>query len=339
MALKKNQMINRFNGRIYFLDNFSKLKDINNFLFQYKFKPYYYYRDIKERGLTRFFLNKLKSQKNIRFLIAFEDNNQPIALIGFSYLPWDSKIFKLKMGRILFVVTSKNVTVETLSTLIDSIIKLLKKEEFDFVDISANTMEVKLTACLGNADFKLMGTSTIYTIDVTNTTFPLTITKGIIFKEIEEVHVPCMLNLAEKAFIEYDANLNRFYADDRLTPQKVGNLYREWFSNCLTGEQADKIFVAEYNTRAVGFIACKIQKLSPINKTIGSVPLNALEKEFRHRGIYKSLVTMALNWFSKNNCNNAEIKTQITTLAPQYVWQKFGGRLVSSEYNFHNWLK
>jgi len=149
-----------------------------------------------------------------------------------------------------------------------------------------------------------------------------------------------VLKLAESAFIEEGGNLNRFYVEDHLSNERVGELYRKWFENCMSGEQADKIFIAEHDKKAVGFIACRIRTASlNINKIIGSVPLNAIEKEYRKKGIYRGLVSRALNWFANNQCTNVEIKTQLTTLGPQYVWQDFGGRLVTSEYDFHKWLK
>jgi len=325
-----------------FLKSIGELEGVEGLVAQYKFKPYYYYVDIQPDVLTKYLLRRLQSQKERMFLAARE--NKILALINFGYLPWDSKIFDLKMGRVFHIILEEDIREEMLLSLLGLFNDEMKKQGYDFVDISVNTREVKLIHNLLRIGFILMGTSIINSINFTNNDRYLSKTKivqkDIIFKEIEEVHISDLLKLAENAFIEEGGNINRFYADNRLCNEKVGKLYRKWFENCISGEQADKIFIAEHDKKAVGFIACKIQTtFLNTNKIIGSVPLNAIKKEYRKKGIYKDLLSMALKWFASNGCSNVEIKTQLTTLGAHYVWEDFGGRLVSSEYNFHKWLK
>jgi hypothetical protein len=321
-----------------FLNNLDELNGAEAFLSAYKFKPYHYYHDIVPERLSEFFRTKLKGGKEMRFLAAFE-SNKIIIIISFCYLPWDSEIYNLRMGRILFTIVKENVNQRVLSKSLKAVTQEMRSEGFDFVDISVNTHEIKTVHALESNGFRFMGTSVIYGINMTNKTITPIRPKGIIFKEIEKSHVQEMLKLAKNAFVKYGINLNRFYLDMKLPREKVSLMYKEWLANCISDEQADKVFIAELGKKAIGFIACKIENESEIGKRIGRVPLNAVAKEYSGRGLYKGLVAKSLKWFIEKKCDYVETKTQISTVAPQHVWQMYGGRLVDSAYSFHKWFK
>ncbi|RLJ04628.1 MAG: hypothetical protein DRP08_01265, partial [Candidatus Aenigmatarchaeota archaeon] len=200
--------------------------------------------------------------------------------------------------------------------------------------------EPTLAFLLEEVGFRFMSTIVIYGLEIKKSRkISCVIPNEIIIRELNKNDIPFLLNLAETAFVEDELNLSRFYVDQNIPKEKVAKIYKEWLLNCVSGVTADKIFIAVNKNIPIGFITCKILNPKYVDLTIGDIPLNAVAKQFRGKGIYKALVAKALKWFKIKKCDYVEIKTQLTTLAPQYVWQKYDGRLLNAEYHFHKWFK
>lgn len=303
----------------------------------YKYKPYFYY-PVSPIYLKDLFMKSLQNKK--RTFIVLEKDNKPIAFADFGFLPWDSKILQVKAGRIFnLIILEKKERIKLIDFLIE-ICKIFESENYDFIHIKVNYKEPTLAYFLEKIGFKFMSTVVIYSLKLTKIqNISYNVPEGVTIRELNKKDIPFLLNLAEIAFIEDELNLSRFYVDHNIPKEKVAKIYKEWLLNCISGMAADKVFVAVNKNIPIGFITCKILNPKYIDLTIGDVPLNAVAKKFRGKGIYKALVAKALKWFKIKKCDYVEIKTQLTTLAPQYIWQKYGGRLVNAEYHFHKWFK
>ncbi len=325
MKVKKDNII--------FLNQNDVLTNLKSLLIKYPFKPYYYY-NYKEAKIADLFFEHIRNQENGTYI----QYTGPQKNLGFSLikrLKFDSNIFNLKMGRITIFIDN-NVDP---APFIQEICKYFSEKGYEFIDIAINSMETYLLNFFQNQGFKFINTIVTYSVDFSKLKREHKSVDKCNIRELKNNDIPILSNIVKKSFSNKKENLNRFILDNGFEKDKVGALYRKWFSNCVSGEQAEKIFVAEMNSMPIGFIACKIKMLKSLGVRVGEVPLNAISDKFRKLGIYKELVLKAFEWFSTQKCTHVEIRTQITTLAPQYVWQEIGGRLVKSEYVLHKWIE
>lgn len=319
--------------KIFITNDFSTLYGFKKLLKNYPYKPFYYY-NFDDDILTDVMLEEIKGQNYATYITSVASDNT-MCFSSILYLEFDSSIFGLKVGRVSHFITN----VEDPRYYLDKLCQFCIENDYDFADISVDTMESHLLPILQDKGFCFLGVIVTYSIEVLREAKQFKRKFGGLIREIEDDDVDFLAEIVESSFSEQGENQNRFFLDSNLPNNKVGKLYRRWFENCVSGERADKIFVAEKEGIPVGFIACDVKKIEKLRAKIGAVPLNAVLKDYRRQGVYKALASEALNWFKGEKCKYVEIRTQLSTLAPQYVWQSFNGRLVKSEYVFHKWFK
>lgn len=319
--------------KVSITNDFSRIYGFKKLFKNYPYKSYYYY-DFDEVQLTEVMLEQIERQNDATYITAVASDNT-MCFSSVLYLEFDSSIFGLKVGRVSQFITN----VADPRYYIDKLCQFCIENDYDFVDISINTMESQLLPIFQDKGFCCLGVITTYSIDISREAKQFKREFRGLIRELEDDDVDFLLEIVESSFSGQGENQNRFFLDINLPNNKVGKLYRRWFENCVSGERAGKILVAETEGIPVGFIACDVKKIEKFEAKIGTVPLNAISKDYRRQGIYKALVSEALNWFIEEKCKYVEIRTQLSTLAPQYVWQNFSGRLVKSEYVFHKWFK
>ena len=319
--------------KVEITNDFSTLYGVKKLFKNHPYKSFYYY-DFDEVQLTEVMLEQIEGQNNATYITAVASDNR-MCFSSVLYLKFDSNIFGLKVGRISQFITN----FEDPRYYLDKLCQFFIENDYDFADISINTMESQLLPILQDKGFCFLGVIVTYSIEVLKEAKQFKRKFGGLIRELEDDDVDFVSEIVERSFSGEGENQNRFFLDTNLPNKKVGKLYRRWFENCVSGERADKIFVAEKKGIPVGFIACDVKKIEKLRAKIGTVPLNAVLKDYRRQGVYKALASEALNWFKEEKCKYVEIRTQLSTLAPQYVWQNFNGRLVKSEYVFHKWFK
>lgn len=325
--------MNKAKRRWWITDRFESSPEWADLIRSYPFKPYYH--SGFENSLVRdLFLDALSQKQDANFLVGIR-NDRPDCLGVMDYSAFDSEVFNLKIGRLSqFISSCANPR-----PYIQEIGKFFQAHDFVFVDTTLNALEPHLLPHFQAEGFVFVGANVTMQMDkIPQVDLEATTTDTITIREVRPDDLNSLLILAQESFADMEHNQNRFLIDGYFSPHDVARLYRRWFANCASGERARKIFVAESEANPIGFIACNIASLKNSSIKIGEVPLNAVASDNWHRGIYKRLVSRALQWFARQNCDKAEITTQISTYAPQYVWQKYGGKPVKYEYNLHKWL-
>lgn len=325
--------MNKADYRTWITDRFEVSSEWIDFIRSYPFKPCYHFR-LDDSLVSDLFIDALSQKRGANFLMGIHDD-RPDCLGVMDFLAFDSEVFNAKMGRLSQFISGLTHP----RTYIREILAFFQDYDFVFVDTTLNAMESHLLPLFQAEGFVSVGASVTIQIDnLPKVDLEVTKPNTITIREFSPDDLESLLILAQESFADMTRSQNRFLIDGRFSSCDVARLYRRWFANCASGERAAKIFVADSASNPIGFIACNIASPKNASSKIGDIPLNAVASDYWHRGIYKRLVSEALQWFLQQNCDKAEIKTQISTYAPQYVWQKYGGKPVKYEYNLHKWL-
>jgi hypothetical protein len=284
-----------------------------------------------EEGDDFSFQNTLISEDFSTYIVERGDGGIK-GLSKINYCQFDTDIFGLRMGRISYLLSNNPNPVEMIS----AVCEYLRKEQYKFVDVSLDSIKGYWVPAFENSGFKFTGTNVTLLLSLGDLSNSHSTPPSI--REFKSTDIPYLGDLSAESFSNPVRNLNRFILDGNFPLTKIGDLYKNWFLNCASGERAQKVFTAEVDNRPVGFIACNIVYDTASNIKTGDVPLNAVSSDYARKGLYRALVYKAMDWFLSEGCDFAEIKTQVSTFAPQRVWLQMGGAPIKYEFNFHKWL-
>lgn len=302
-----------------------------------------YYEEVFADRKAAYFITKIDDilkKNNENIIVGLRSKSDILGVILLEYLPWDTKIYKLNISRISYLLTSDKDKNESLikRKLIRATLNECRKRKYKLVSIRIDSDDSVGIHLLEEFGFKLM--------DVTVTLSTKTKNLGkIIFKDqiVIRNHLSSDLSaikeLAGNAFAH-----NRFYNDKRLPPSRSNLLYKKWAENSCNGK-ADKVIIAESKGVFSGFVFCNIDALTKdISKyKFGYIDLIAVASKFRGRGIGTELVKAAANWF-KTRVDIIEVRTQITNIPTIISHQRVGfkinsqGIVLPSGITFHKWI-
>ncbi len=322
------------------LFDIGKIGELKLILRKYKFRPFCKYSIINPQQQIEYFskwLNKDVKNKKYRALIGYE-NRIPICYSSLNYLGWESNNYGLKMGRLDFIADANfEKSKIVISKMLKSILKQAHKEQFKHLVCKFNPEQIYVVNILENMGFYLTACTTTYYLGLNERKHPVQQSEYRIrqYKKSDEL---ILKKLSYMAFGDKDVYLDRFHADFNLSLQKSNLLYMKWFENCVKGERADIVFVAEA-VKPIGYIACRLNKLAneTFNVKFGHIELNAIAPEFRRKGIYTSLINKALEWFKDKGVNIATITTQLNAYGIHRTWHKLGARIDSTNLVLHKY--
>lgn len=127
---------------------------------------------------------------------------------------------------------------------------------------------------------------------------------------------------------------SRYYFDQHYSRGICEKFYSDWIEKSYKGF-ADKVFVAEMEGKAVGYITCDIEN----NRRNGRISLVGVDESAAGKGIGPSLVYSALNWFYKEKIPKVRVVTQGRNYGAQRLYQKCGFRIVLTQLWYHKWFK
>jgi len=125
----------------------------------------------------------------------------------------------------------------------------------------------------------------------------------------------------------------RFFSDSRFPCQRVEELYSTWIALDIQS-RAQAVFVAAAGSgQPMGYISCHLDS----GHGHGSIGLVGVRSEVRGRGIGKSLVGAAIDWFGTNEAREVTVVTQGNNRAAQRLYQRCGFLSRDLQLWFHKW--
>jgi predicted acetyltransferase len=137
------------------------------------------------------------------------------------------------------------------------------------------------------------------------------------------------INIAKESFVESEDGVNRFNLDPNFKKDDIKKYYIEWVKNIFNKTSADEVIVYDDESIIKGFISIK-----KINNSEYNIPLNAVKRSERGKGIYKEMV----NWIVdklRGDGIKVNIRAYLGNVALQNTWLGLGAHIKEIEYIFH----
>ena len=239
-----------------------------------------------------------------------------------AYLDWDSSFFKKRIARVTLNRLSSETTrtilqwcsenlIECLYFLCDSdhaeTVALCELNEFHLVDIRV-TMNIQPGTVSPSAKRKSE--------------------KLIILRDYEENDRLTLEAIAQNNHID-----SRFYYDSNFPRAFCDKLYGAWLEKSCQN-QAGKVFVAEMQNQAVGYITCG--KNSDNEAAIG---LLGVSPQAQGHGIGQLLINASINWAQAEKITRLSVVTQGRNVKAQRAYQKCGFQTVEVKLWYHKWFQ
>jgi dTDP-4-amino-4,6-dideoxy-D-galactose acyltransferase len=232
-------------------------------------------------------------------------------------LDWDSQFFEKKIGRIESIITNRNELLGVTSK--------LTKLNVDLAYYSSVSSLSKGLMYSDSYDIKLVDRKT---------TYKKRIDQGVPFnscvnKYAKDFPEQQLLDLSVESGV-----YSRFKIDDRIGGDKYQDLYRTWIINSVNKKLAAEVLVYKLNETIAGFVTLGEKKGR------ADIGIIAVSSAFRGKGIAKSLMLSAENWFFQNSgFKEIQVVTQGDNLPACKLYESCGYEIDKVEYFYHLWKK
>lgn len=310
----------------------NETRKIKLLLEDYPYKEYRNYRIFNKQTQTDWLFQQLSGfllDKNSHVFIT-RQNKRVVGLVTFTYLPWDSKIFGIKMAKIGYLMASEPRIIEDL---IDAVVKVCHQEKVRHLSVRIDTEDTLACRSISGRDFKIADTLVTYLLNTKKEYKIPSIRVPFKVRLYEEKDFSEVLDLARHGFSK-----DRFHLDPNLPNEKCDQFHVKWTKNCLNGTRADEVLVAERNQKVVGYLAygvdkelAKFSKRKICGRGIGT---SSPQAKGAHVALFRTMVERMIP-----RVDMIDPQTQINNYEVIRIWQEFGFRLVRSQYTFHKWIK
>jgi dTDP-4-amino-4,6-dideoxy-D-galactose acyltransferase len=125
----------------------------------------------------------------------------------------------------------------------------------------------------------------------------------------------------------------RFFNDPHFPRQRVEDLYSTWIAQEVQGRAQTVLVAVRAANPPLGYVSCH---LDPVRGE-GLIGLVGVSAEVRGRGIGKSLVLAAMDWFRTQEAREVTVVTQGNNQAAQRLYQQCGFLSRDLQLWYHKW--
>jgi ribosomal protein S18 acetylase RimI-like enzyme len=151
---------------------------------------------------------------------------------------------------------------------------------------------------------------------------------GISFRPVQTDDLPGLQAMARTGHED-----TRFFSDAHFPRHRAEDLYSTWITLEAQG-RAQMVFVAaSAANQPFGYITCHLDT----NRWAGQIGLVGVSREVRGKGIGKSLVLTALNWYKNQGLKKVTVVTQGKNRAAQRLYQQCGFLSSDLQLWYHKW--
>lgn len=187
---------------------------------------------------------------------------------------------------------------------------------------------------LENFGFRVKDNQLTYRYDLDGS-LPLISEKNFKYKtrEVIEKDIPQLVKFTEESFSGY----GHYFADERLDKKKCLEIYKDWaYRSCTDKKTADKVFVAEHNGEAIGYLSFKIFRKGNYKYAAGG--LGSVSKEYRNKSVFRAITVHGLKWGKEMKLNWEEHNVLSTNFSVNRSFSKLGFGIAASYVTLHGWL-
>ena len=199
-----------------------------------------------------------------------------------------------------------------------------------FLIARCSVSELGVAQSMEKAGFFLMDTLLYFARDLVKT--PIPADKGEFI--VRPIHAGENAQVSAIASLSFRDYLGHYHADPRLERNLCDEAYISWaVHSCASREVADEVLVAVDGEIILGFATLRFN-----SEQEGEGVLFGVDPQAQGRGIYRSFMVRAMEWFLAQGRTRMLVSTQITNFAVQRVWTRVGFELSHACYTFHRWF-
>jgi dTDP-4-amino-4,6-dideoxy-D-galactose acyltransferase len=125
----------------------------------------------------------------------------------------------------------------------------------------------------------------------------------------------------------------RFFSDPHFPRQRAEELYSTWVTLEIQGRAQTVLVAASEANQPLGYVSCH---LDPVRRE-GQIGLVGVSSEVRGRGIGKSLVLGAMDWYRDQGAQRVTVVTQGKNRMAQRLYQQCGFISLELQLWYHKW--
>lgn len=281
-------------------------------------------------------------KSNEGYVVCAEAGNGIVGFAAYTDLPWESGIFKKRMGAIKYIAVDSNADYAAGASekLLQFVIDKAKSQNVDFLLCKRYTNDVMLIHTLEKAGFLYMGTLLDYVYDFDNPKFdliePPALAEGFSLGLTGSQDVDELTKVAQTAFRNH---FGRFNSDPLISEQQAVNIYEEWLKSSCAG-WADWILVLKKEGRIIG---CSVwKKPSQLEQrngiSIGHYSIGLVHPAFQGQRLFSILTHEGMKLL-RNHSRYLEGPVHINNFPVQRSYTKLGWKICDGRHSFHKWLK
>ena len=288
----------------------------------YPYKPYRGLGLGTDEMLAHAFLTSLAGSR----LVVARGQGRIRGLAFYQDLPWESRLFRVRMGRIGPVVAdSPDLT----SHLVGTVVGNCRSEGVRHLSAETEFPDLPTAHALARAGFQLDETRLIlYRTEKLSPEAEI--------GELQDYRPRYRRDLLEIARRSFPAS--RFSTDPHLDQRAARRLYSKWLADGLDG-RADFVKVATDGDKPSGFVLCRklVEEMPESQLVIGRLDLIAVAPEHQGQGLGQRLVRAACQWLSANSAVHF-VRTRGDNFVALGAYTSVGFRFHSGKVGFHLWL-
>jgi dTDP-4-amino-4,6-dideoxy-D-galactose acyltransferase len=151
---------------------------------------------------------------------------------------------------------------------------------------------------------------------------------GVTIRPVQPADLSTLQALARAAHGE-----TRFFSDSHFPRQRAEDLYSTWITLESQGRAQTVLVAASATNEPLGYASCHLE---PARRG-GQIGLVGVSSQARGKGIGKSLVLAAMDWYQTQGAREVMVVTQGKNRAAQRLYQKCGFLSRDLQLWYHKW--
>lgn len=231
------------------------------------------------------------------------------------HLDWDSDFFGFKIGRINFNNSEDNLLL---------LLAEAKLQNYRLIYVFMDEHTVLNSNLLNQWHGKLVDRKIVYKKTV----------KG---NKEEKSHLISVLKEAQISdellrLVYLSGHFSRFRLDKNFPKGSFEKMYKEWIIKSLSGELADRVFVAKEKGKILGFVTLRIKNTS------GEIGLIAVDNKTQGKGIGTQLTHACEKYLKEKSISCLRVPTQVDNSQACRFYEKYGFEKNTITNIYHFWL-